>query len=1368
MQPYATFYRRHGVRLKDHVVSPPFAAVGDLVLPKESLVHHLGSDGVVLGPEPDDVLFKNHEGRVLVEHVQELSAPVGGPRPDRTTPATTLYRNYHRRYRTMRPLNDFDKSLRDPRTLIVENYAHLSRLWQYMRSIYAGYYKSRNVLKTVIETMNLRCEGNDRQHYLVVEAPKRLPNLAMLKKASAGYKGMPKPLLEVFAKPEQLFLLEMWTWLGETKDQSILSDLKPENYRKINLVYVESGRWFVLNLAALLELFNEGAEEGGEGSTQMQRYFLRMMIAVFEQRTQFVESGNVNEDTDSTTAAEKEPRPMDDASIDADLDQLDQLSEDVVEEDVTRPMADTPSNPTDAILARVAHMAEEGRLSPAQQRRFISMIDKSSNLPNPFGEGTLNDYRQITQKDLELNPELINLPKMAGVTDESMLESTLMAFDSQYVNTILNKDITNAALSLQQAGVIVTDYSVETVEDAANHYQKVTMRVAPVDGEPSTVRFRVPVVDPSGVFISNDVKYRLRKQRSDKPIRKTSPNDVALTSYYAKAFVSRSQKSVVNYPKWLSKKIEIIGMDDDNKVITNLKHSKTFVSEVKLPRVYTILSQTFREFTVSGKYRIFVDYQRRVEEFGEEIINAVETDGFVLVGMQGKTPIVVDDSSTFYSVEGKEYQVLGRIEDLIEIDAAEAPVEIAELRLFSKSPPVGIVLGHRMGLTRLMETLEVTPRRVPVGERVNIGDYEYGIRFADETLIFNKEDQKAQLVLAGFNRYYRTIKRYNVDAFDDPEVYANVMEDNGIRVGYLRELELAMDMFVDPITKDLLIGMSEPTTLQGLLIRSCEMLMIDWHPDETDLEHMRIRGYERIAGAVYSELLRGVRRYRSRGAGSAAKIEMNPEAVWYAINKDSSISQVEESNPIQNLKEKELVTYMGSGGRTTRSMVKHTRAFTKSDMGVISEATVDSQTVGVNAYLSANPQFQNLRGTTDRYEKGKTGSSSLISTSALLSPAVDMDDPKRANFVSIQNSHVVQAEGYRASPLRTGYERMIPHRVDDLFAYTAKQDGEITKKDKYHVTVQYKDGTEVKVELGRRYGKTPGTTIPHDVQCDLEVGNKVKEGDTVSFNSGFFERDPLSPNQVLMRSGIMTRTAIIERSDTWEDASAISEKLAKKLGTRVTKVRTILVSFDQSIRNLVATGTDVDLETILCTIEDSVTADNDLFDEDSLDSLRLMSSNTPKAKVSGQVERVEVFYHGDYEDMSESLLAIAKESDKERVKRLKALSKTPTTGQVDGSVRIDKDPLDMDSMAIKVYITKNLGAGVGDKGVLGNQMKTVFSNVMTGENRTESGVELDVMFSYLSISNRIILSPEVMGTTNTLLRIMSKKVAERYFSKKGQ
>lgn len=530
---YATvcnFYRQHGVRLKDHVVSPPFADLNQLVLPKDSLIHHLSMDDVALGPEPDDALFKYHDGRVLVEHIQELAQPIGGPRADRSTPASALNRNYHRRYRTMRPLHDFDKSLRDPRSLIVENYAHLNHLWQYMRSIYAGYYKWRNIVSTMINVMNLRCENNDRQHFVMVTLPNRLPNLAMLKKASAGYKGMPKAMLEVFARPEQLLLMELWTWLGETKDQSLFSALKAENYKKINLVYVESGQWFALNIGTLLELFGEEAEGESDGSTQLQRYFLRMMIAVFERRTQIVQADNEDEgevgnpaDGVDATQPKTNPQDIDDESIDADLAQLDKLSENIPEGDERRPADTRPLDPNEAILARVTQMTEEGRLSPAQQRRFNTLVEKSKNLPNPYGEGSLDEYREVSVKDLQLDPKMIKMPKMAGVTDESMLESTLLAFDSQYLTSVFNKDVINSAMAVQQAGVIVTDYDVETIEDAANHYQLVTMRLTPVDGEPSTIRFRVPVVDATGVFVANNVKYRLRKQRGDKPIRKTSP-----------------------------------------------------------------------------------------------------------------------------------------------------------------------------------------------------------------------------------------------------------------------------------------------------------------------------------------------------------------------------------------------------------------------------------------------------------------------------------------------------------------------------------------------------------------------------------------------------------------------------------------------------------------------------------------------------------------------------------------------------------------------------------------------------------------------------------------------------------------------------
>jgi hypothetical protein len=66
-------------------------------------------------------------------------------------------------------------------------------------------------------------------------------------------------------------------------------------------------------------------------------------------------------------------------------------------------------------------------------------------------------------------------------------------------------------------------------------------------------------------------------------------------------------------------------------------------------------------------------------------------------------------------------------------------------------------------------------------------------------------------------------------------------------------------MFVDPITRDLLIEMKEPTDFRGLLIRSAQMLLNDQHPKEFDGAFMRIKGYERFAGAVYNELVETLR-----------------------------------------------------------------------------------------------------------------------------------------------------------------------------------------------------------------------------------------------------------------------------------------------------------------------------------------------------------------------------------------------------------------------------------------------------------------------------------------------------------------------------
>lgn len=51
---------------------------------------------------------------------------------------------------------------------------------------------------------------------------------------------------------------------------------------------------------------------------------------------------------------------------------------------------------------------------------------------------------------------------------------------------------------------------------------------------------------------------------------------------------------------------------------------------------------------------------------------------------------------------------------------------------------------------------------------------------------------------------------------------------------------------------------------------------------------------------------------------------------------------------------------------------------------------------------------------------------------------------------------------------------------------------------------------------------------------------------------------------------------------------------------------------------------------------------------------------------------------------------------------------------------------------------------------------------MTGTNETKSGKPIDAIFGYQSISNRIVTSAEVIGTTNTLLREITKEVIGIY------
>lgn len=372
--------------------------------------------------------------------------------------------------------------------------------------------------------------------------------------------------------------------------------------------------------------------------------------------------------------------------------------------------------------------------------------------------------------------------------------------------------------------------------------------------------------------------------------------------------------------------------------------------------------------------------------------------------------------------------------------------------------------------------------------------------------------------------------------------------------------------------------------------------------------------------------------------------------------------------------------------------------------------------------------------------------------------------PKRVNFIGVQNAHSIACNGYTQLPVRTGYESVVAHRTTDLFAVTAKKPGKVISMSKEGIVVLYDDGEQKGYELGRRFGKAAGLVIPHTIVTEMKPDHVFKEGECICYNSGFFEKDILNSNNVILKSGLVVRTALMESPMTLEDSSSIAERVSNLLVTKTTKEKNITLSFDENVHRLVKVGTSVESEDILCIIEDAVTSVSGLFDEDTLDTLRVLSMRNPRAKMKGVVENIEVFYNGDIEDMSDTLRAIVNESDRALNRKSRATNKGSLSGNVDESYRVDGEPLAVDTIVIKIYITGDVATGIGDKIVFCNQMKSVIGKIIPDTIESESGKHIDAIFSYQSIENRIVTSPILMGTTATLLDLIGKNAVAAYRS----
>jgi hypothetical protein len=601
--------------------------------------------------------------------------------------------------------------------------------------------------------------------------------------------------------------------------------------------------------------------------------------------------------------------------------------------------------------------------------------------------------KEILEEEIDTSVLSEELDFIDDIPDQSMIKSSIIGMDHMYINNMYTKDLAQILTSFSKQGLFLSDYAEEEQIDELNRIKLVKAKYEDIKGTSHTINFKIPIVDEDGVFMINGIKNRMKKQFVNTPICKISDIRVSLASNYNKTLVERNIAKAHNYYNFISNYIERVNKDNE---IIRIKHGINAYTR-DLPYEYTSLGKYYTNLTF-GPYILNFNFDNRFElasKKNQSIVEELESKYGVYFGNNDKSTEALfignDNILRVINLINQDVVKVSSITELMfEVTDQPTPIvsEWVNLKILDKNLPIIFILAYRYGLTDTLKYLKLDYQTYPSGTRVEKTNNDIVIKFRDKSIVFNRYPLIKSLIVSGLLRF--NTKDMDYELFDDKDVYYELLISKGYSTNYIKGIDDFFDLFVDPITRDILVQMKEPTNVRDLLIRSTEMLTTEYHKDPSSMANHRVRSYERFNSVLYNEMSRQFAAYRNQ-RGSTLKFSINPEAVLQRIIQDQSVVIVSEINPVQDIKDKSGFTYTGMGGRTAQSFVVTDRKYSADSVGIISESTPDSGKVAITAYATMNPKIKNLRGLFD-VDKQSLEPTEVLSATALLMPGSTNDD----------------------------------------------------------------------------------------------------------------------------------------------------------------------------------------------------------------------------------------------------------------------------------------------------------------------------------------------------------------------------------------
>lgn len=706
---------------------------------------------------------------------------------------------------------------------------------------------------------------------------------------------------------------------------------------------------------------------------------------------------------------QKDISDMIDDAVETIANEYNEEDEDIDEDELEEKSIEALNNNPSFLKALESIKTESitGSISAANTKRNELLAKKQMEIK-------INQSGKTIEQILDENRDKkLDVKKIKSNTLNDEMKSLKLAnFSKSYNESLLEKDTINILnfFKEKRLPVYILDIKKEDTSDNFSKKYTYTVKMESFDRKRHTLKFDFPkFIDDSFMYINGN-KKNILTQFLLKPVSKTGPDTVQLCSNYNKIFLTRVGNKLSPKTEKFKKNIT-----SDSLKIPKTKLNYTTGDNLVANASYktTIefddLASYFSTINVNG-IRFYFNVDSLIEEALVKKIKITKNDDLLPVAIKNGQ-IIYLNSDTNMIIHGdnnlslvdyicKEIDIISPgFEDNVKKTTVGKKYMYTEATIMKKHVPIVLVLSYLEGLSTVLKKAGIKYEFSDKKPSINLNDIL--IRFNDGYLVCNDETQPISnsLLLNGLSLV--PTQEYNFEDFDKKETYLNIFADLYNNRMILNAFENFYDLFIDPITLEVIQDLHLPEDFVSLVLYGNKLLEDNQFVKENNASHYRMRNNELVNGLLYKALATAYSNYRSSANNrNPVPFSIPQDQVLKDIVMSNIVEDYSTLNPVLEAEKLRAATFKGlSGLNQERAYTEEKRSYDKTMKGILAMSSPPTGSVGMVRQLALDANILSPRGyiqiTDDDHLENLNSANMFCPSELLTTTCAQRDDAQR-------------------------------------------------------------------------------------------------------------------------------------------------------------------------------------------------------------------------------------------------------------------------------------------------------------------------------------------------------------------------------------